>query len=113
MLHYEWELTNLTLIDSTDPANELLVAGPMSCAWLDGKLGDAGGQAQPAELALLTPFGDLWLNALADAGAGLPHKPLDARANICQARVAPTPWLGAGRRRHEAGLRDGACRPIR
>ena len=89
LLKYDWELIDLALIDATDSGNELLVAGPMSHAWVPGKFGDAGKQAQPAELALLTPFGDLWLNALGDAGASLPHKPLDERANICQIRVSP------------------------
>jgi len=107
LLEYEWELIDLMLVDATDPANELLVAGPMSCAWLDGKFGDAGAQAQPAELALLTPFGDLWLNALGDAGASLPHEPLDARANICQLRVAAlSGWaLGAAATAQQSGWR--------
>lgn len=98
LLSYTWELTGVTLVDSTNPANEVQVAGPLSCSWLKGKFGDAGGQPQPAELALLTPSGDLWLNALADAGSSLPHKPLDDLANVCQARVSPRlGWaLGAG-----------------
>ena len=45
--------------------------------------------------------------ALADAGGGLPHKPLDKRANICQARVAPRfGWaLGAAATKQGAGWR--------
>lgn len=107
LLHYEWELVSLSLVDSTDPANEVLVAGSMSATWQKGKFGDAGGQPQPAELALLTPSGDLWLNALADAGTGLPHNPLDELANICQARVSPIPgWaLGAAATRQGGGWR--------
>ncbi|HKY29866.1 MAG TPA: hypothetical protein VJM12_18135 [Pyrinomonadaceae bacterium] len=105
LLQYKWQLLNLSLIDSTDPNNEFLVAGPMSATWQKGKFGDAGEQAQPAELALLTPSGDLWLNAMPDAGTDLPHKPLEALANICQARVSPIPgWaLGAGATRQGDG----------
>jgi hypothetical protein len=107
LLQYEWELTNLTLVDSTDPANEVKVPGELSCTWLDGKFDDAGGQPQPAELALLTPFGDLWFSALADAGTSLPHQPLKARANLCQARVAPRfGWaLGGAATRQGGGWR--------
>ena len=82
LLRYDWHLLSLSLIDATGA--DVLVAGPMSCAWLDGKIGDAAGQPQPAELALLTPCGDLWLNALGDAGAGLAAPPLAARSNICR-----------------------------
>jgi len=95
LLRYDWQLLSLTLIDAT--AGDVLVAGPMSCAWLDGKNGDAAGQPQPAELALLTPYGDLWLSALGDAGAGLASPPLEARSNICRLRAtARRGWaLGA------------------
>ncbi|MGQ3054832.1 MAG: hypothetical protein ACT6S0_23840, partial [Roseateles sp.] len=82
LLSYDWELLDVALIDATE--GDALVAGPFSSAWLDGKLGNAGGQPQPAELALLTPFGDLWLHALGDAGAGLAEPPLQARAGICR-----------------------------
>jgi hypothetical protein len=81
---YDWELSSVTLTDATDAANEKLVPGPFSAAWLDGKFGDAGGQAQPAELALFTPWPDLWFDHLPDAGKNLPHDPLGKRANICQ-----------------------------
>lgn len=103
LLEYTWELLSISLVDSTNPANEFLVAGPMSATWQKGKFGDAGGQAQPAELALLTPSGELSFNALADAGGGL----LEAAANICQARVSPMPgWaLGAGATRQGGGWR--------
>ena len=97
LLSYEWELTALDLVDATDPANEKVVAGPLSAAWLDGKFGPAGGQAQPAELALLTPFGDLWFDALPDAGKGLEHQPLDTRAGICQlVATARLGWAPGG-----------------
>ncbi|MDQ2779026.1 MAG: hypothetical protein M3Y32_05650, partial [Pseudomonadota bacterium] len=81
LLQYRWELFGLDLIDATE--GDVRVAGAFSSAWLDGKNGDAAGQAQPAELALMTPFGDLWLHALADAGNGLATPPLPQRADIC------------------------------
>ena len=97
LLRYDWELTQLTLIDATDAANEKVVAGPLSAAWLDGKFGPAGGQAQPAELALLTPFGDLWFDALPDAGKSLEHDPLGTRAGICQLQAtARLGWAPGG-----------------
>ena len=101
LLSYEWELVDLTLIDAT--AADVVVAGPFSSAWLDGKTGNAGGQPQPAELALMTPFGDLWLNALGDAGAGLAQPPLVARADICHAQAAARFGWALG----EAATRDG------
>lgn len=86
LLSYDWELLDVTLIDAT--AADVLVAGPFSNAWQTGKPADACGQPQPAELALLTPFGDLWLHALGDAGAGLAEPPLAKLADICRAQAA-------------------------
>lgn len=97
LVSYDWELTELTLVDATDAANEKVVPGTLSAAWLDGKFGDAGGQAQPAELALLTPFGDLWFDALPDAGKSLEHDPLGTRAGICQLHAtARLGWAPGG-----------------
>ena len=96
LLRYEWELSGLTLIDATDPANEKLVAGPLSATWVLGKFGDAGGQAQPAELALLTPFPDLWFDALPDSGESLPGNPLATQANICAAKAVARLGWGPG-----------------
>lgn len=87
LLEYRWELLAVSLIDAT--AADVLVDGALSHAWLADKFGDAADQPQPAELALLTPFGDLWLDALADAGASLPHDPLGKLAHLCQATPAP------------------------
>jgi len=105
LLSYDWELLDIALVDATDA--DVLVAGTFSSAWLDGKIGDAGSQPQPAELALLTPSGDLWLNALADAGAGLATPPLPARADICHAQAAARfGWaLGAAATREGDGWR--------
>lgn len=86
LLKYDWELLNITLIDAT--VADRLVVGPFSNAWQSGKPADACSQPQPAELALLTPFGNLWLHALADAGAGLAEPPLAVLANICNFQAA-------------------------
>ncbi|MGM9480621.1 hypothetical protein ACS5PN_05440 [Roseateles sp. NT4] len=105
LLSYDWELLDVALVDATE--GDVLVAGPFSSAWLDGKLGNAGGQPQPAELALLTPYGDLWLHALGDAGAGLADPPLQARADICHLQAhARFGWaLGASATREGSGYR--------
>lgn len=81
LLNYEWELLDVSLIDAT--AADVVVVGPFSNGWQTGKPADACNQPQPAELALLTPSGNLWLHALADAGDGLAEPPLAALANIC------------------------------
>ncbi|MBC7730906.1 MAG: hypothetical protein H7306_03265 [Bacteriovorax sp.] len=86
LLSYDWELLDVTLIDATEA--DVVVAGPFSNAWQTGKPTDACNQPQPAELALLTPFGDLWLHALGDAGAGLPEPPLAKLADTCHAQAA-------------------------
>ena len=95
LLSYEWSLVGLGLIDAT--AGDVVVAGAFSNAWQTGKMGDAGGQPQPAELALMTPSGDLWLHALGDAGNSLQPSPLAALADICHAQAtARLGWaLGA------------------
>ena len=103
LLRYDWELTDLVLVDATDPANEIVVAGSFSAAWLDGKFGNAANQPEPAELALLTPYGDLWFDALADAGKSLPHDPLDSRATICIRRIEPLPGWAVGASASAAG----------
>jgi hypothetical protein len=103
LLRYDWELTGLVLVDCTDPKNEAVVAGSFSAAWLDGKFGNAGSQPEPAELALLTPNGDLWFDALADAGKSLPHDPLGARADICRRRREPLPGWAVGATASPAG----------
>jgi hypothetical protein len=104
LLVYEWELTRLELVDDTDPSAPVLVPGPLSWAWLVGKFGDAGGQPEPAELALLTPRGDLWFDALGDAGASLPHDPLGTAARICEARSEARLGWAPGRGALPSGL---------
>jgi hypothetical protein len=86
LLSYEWTLTKLVLLDVTDDPEGagVPVSGGLSAAWLPGKCGDVGDSAEPAELVLLTPKGDLWLHRTADAGSGLPHDPLGALADICR-----------------------------
>ncbi|HWN73771.1 MAG TPA: hypothetical protein VNN15_08200, partial [Solirubrobacterales bacterium] len=109
MLSYLWRLNKLELRDVTgdEHGEGTLVPGELSAAWLPGKNGDAGSVAEPAELALLTPHGDLWLRRTADGGRGLDHDPLGGLAHSCQvgapARIGWTlGWdaepAGAGRR---------------
>jgi hypothetical protein len=87
MLSYQWTLTKLELRDVTgdEHGEGTLVAGELSAAWLPGKSGDVGQAAEPAELALLTPRGDLWLRRTADGGRGLGHDPLGDLAHSCEA----------------------------
>jgi len=90
MLQYQWTLTTLTLLDVTDDPDGpgTPVSGPLSAAWQRGKSGDAGTTAESPELILLTPQRDLWLDRLADAGAHLPHDPIDATTNICEGEAS-------------------------
>lgn len=87
LLQYSARLVDVRLVDCTNPAAEVPLAGPLSCAWLLPKAGDAGKVAQPAELALLTPHSELWLSALADAGAQLQDDPLHQHTQICTLRA--------------------------
>ena len=106
LLSYDWELLDIALFDATGADGlvpDVLVPGAFSSAWVCGKTGNAGGQAQPAELVLFTPYGDLWLHALADAGAGLADPPLPALTNICQARANARFGWALG----EAATREG------
>ncbi|WP_457446371.1 hypothetical protein [Roseateles sp. P5_E4] len=105
LLSYDWELLDVALIDATEA--DVVVAGPFSSAWHGGKHGDAGGQPQPAELLLLTPFRDPWMHAVGDAGAGVAGKPLQALADICHLRAdAHFGWaLGGSAAREGSGFR--------
>ncbi len=87
----------MALLDITDSPAGVAVAGPLSGAWQVPKFGDAG-QPEPAELFLLTPARDLWLNRVSDGGKSLPNNPLQAQAQLCQTTVSPRlGWaLGAG-----------------
>jgi hypothetical protein len=91
MLRYEWTLTGLALYDVTDDPGGAgtLVPGPLSAAWQVGKDGDIGTRPQPGDLVLLTYQGDLILDRLADAGAGLPHDPLTDAASACHGEGKP------------------------
>lgn len=101
MLRYEWTLTGLALYDVTDDEDGVgaLVQGPMSAAWQAGKDGDIGVRPQAGDLVLLTYQGDLFLNRLADGGAGLANDPIDNAATACQRRevLASLGWaIGLG-----------------
>ncbi len=90
LLSYEWRLTKLELLDVTSDENGPgdLVDGALSCAWQPGKTVDVDAAPEPAELILLTPKGQLWLARSADAGASLPHDPINQLPDICVRKVA-------------------------
>jgi hypothetical protein len=98
MLRYEWTLTRLALYDVTADVHGAgtLVPGPMSAAWQAGKDGDLGRRPQGGDLVLLTYQGDLFLDALADAGAGLPADPLADASTACQREVNATEGWAVG-----------------
>jgi len=109
MLRYEWTLTALELFDVTDSdaGSKLAPAAPLSAAWQKGKAGALGTDPQAGELVLLTYDGAMWLDRLADGGAGLPASPLDDPATACQATVAAqTGWaVGVGALADVPGMR--------
>ena len=102
MLSYDWDLTGLSLSDVTDDPDGpgTLVAGELSGAWQLGKDGDPGVRPQAGDLVLLTYQGDLWLNRLADGGAGLPDDPIGAPGRLCEDEPdrGPTWVVGWGAR---------------
>ena len=89
MLKYEWTLTGLALYDITNNSAGTLVKGPLSGAWQTGRDGDLGKRPQAGDLVLLTYQGDLFLNRLADGGAGLANDPIADAATACQREVKP------------------------
>ncbi|MGH8639664.1 MAG: hypothetical protein ACREUZ_21240, partial [Burkholderiales bacterium] len=89
MLKYEWTLTGLALYDVTTSSAGTLVKGPLSGAWQAGRDGDPGKRPQAGDLVLLTYQGDLFLNRLADGGAGLANDPIAEAATACQREVTP------------------------
>lgn len=97
LLEYEWTLTGLALHEATQDGQPATpVPGPLSAAWLFGKFGDAGGQPEPAELALLTPERGVWLSRVPKGGAKLPHDPLKAQSTICQVSFPALPGWALG-----------------
>ncbi len=120
LLHYDWTLTGLELRDVTaDPQGAgVLVPGALSAAWLPGKAGDVNRSAEPAELVLLTPDGDLWLRRTTNAGRELSNDPLAARGDICHLRAqAARGWsLGFDAEAHPRGWRlrpaSVSCAPV-
>jgi hypothetical protein len=95
LLQYTWTLTGLKLFDVTGGA-EVLVPGSFSGEWQYGKFGDAGGQAEAAELILLTPEPAVWIDRMVDGGEGAPHDPLQDIARICQGEVKALPGWALG-----------------
>lgn len=92
-LRHEWAFVELTLLDVTNPSAPTTVPGTFSSVWLHGKFDEPNKRPQPAELALLTPDAGLWMNALGDAGAGLPHRPLSQLADVCRLSAHALPGL--------------------
>ncbi len=87
MLKYEWTLTGLALYDVKAVGADKLVKGPLSAAWQTGRDGDLGKRPQAGNIVLLTYEGDLYLNRLADGGAGLANDPIADAATACQREV--------------------------
>ncbi|WP_293902416.1 hypothetical protein [Phenylobacterium sp.] len=87
MLHYNWRLDALALVDVTDEADPFGGAGvkptgQLASRWQAPRSG--GGPTDLSELLLFSTSPDLWINRLADAGAGMASKPLEQAANLCQ-----------------------------
>jgi hypothetical protein len=92
MLFYNWRLDQLRLVDVTDEAD--VFGGPgtrppgqLAAQWQVPRGG--GGPTDISELLLFSTSPSLWINRLADGGAGLDGDPLGAAANQCQKNVAP------------------------
>jgi hypothetical protein len=93
MLHYNWRLDRLELVDVTDEADKFagagaFPAGQLAARWQVPRSG--GGPTDVSELLLFSTSPDLWINRLADAGAGLDGNPLQQAADICQRSVSAT-----------------------
>jgi hypothetical protein len=86
MLHYNWRLDGLELVDVTNEADPfggagVKPAGQLAARWQIPRSG--GGPTDLSELLLFSTSAGLWINHLADAGAGLANKPLQQAANLC------------------------------
>jgi len=96
MLHYNWRLETVTLRDVTDEADKVNGAGTpppgqLAARWQVPRSGPGGSDVN--ELLLLSTGPDLWVNRLADSGAGA-GDPLKADADVCNAqpREPETGW---------------------
>lgn len=99
MLHYNWRLDGVTLTDVTDEADKLAgpgvkPAGQLAARWQTPRGG--GGPTDLSELLLFSTSPDLWINRLADAGAGLPGDPLAQAAALCQRTASANPGWAIG-----------------
>lgn len=99
MLHYNWRLDGVTLADVTDEPDQLngpgvKPAGQLAARWQTPRGG--GGPTDISELLLFSTGPNLWINRLADAGAGLSGDPLHQAANLCQQSANPRPGWAIG-----------------
>ena len=99
MLHYNWRLETVTLRDVTGEADKVngpgtLPPGQLAARWQVPRSGPGGSDVN--ELLLLSTGPDLWVNRLADGGAGA-GDPLKGAADICNAAPRePEPGWAVG-----------------
>ncbi|MQA29081.1 MAG: hypothetical protein GEU82_04475 [Luteitalea sp.] len=91
MLHYNWRLDELALVDVTGEADPFAgagtrPAGQLASRWQAPRADSGGGDV--SELVLFSTSPDLWINRLADNGAGLAANPLEQSANLCRLAVS-------------------------
>ena len=87
MLHYTWRLDRLEMVDVTDELDKFAGAGvkplgQLAARWQVPRSG--GGPTDISELVLFSTSDSLWINRLADNGAGLDGNPLQQSANVCK-----------------------------
>lgn len=92
MLYYKWRLDKLELVDVTNEADPMTGTGTrpegqLAARWQVPRGSTGGGDI--SELVLFSTSPDLWVNRLADGGEGLPGKPLQQAADICNRQVMP------------------------
>jgi hypothetical protein len=94
MLHYDWQLDEITLVDVSDEAEADKLSGAgtappgqLAAAWQVARTGATGGDVN--ELILFSNGPDIWLNRVADGGASLPDDPISIVGTICQTSLDP------------------------
>jgi hypothetical protein len=94
-LQYTWKLTTLDLVNVT--AGNVPVAGQLDARWQIPRDGSsASNLTGTRELALLTWDSAVWAARLAKGGQGVPHDPVDAQAQSCNAHVVAEPGWALG-----------------
>jgi hypothetical protein len=89
MLFYRWRLDRLALVDVTEEADPktgpgVAPPGKLAARW---QVPRGTGAGDVSELLLFSDSADLWVNRLADGGEGLPAKPLQQAADLCDRSV--------------------------